>query len=75
MLIINPFAELSKSVPSIAMQLFVITMILLVIIGTFMDILHKKNVKYFFQNARKAKEQAKRVLESGERTSIVLKTY
>ena len=74
MLTINPFSELSRSVPSIAIQLFVITMVLLVIIGTFMDILHKKNVKYFFQNAKKAKKQAKKILESGEKTSIVFKT-
>ena len=44
----NPFAELSLTVPSLLMQLFVITMIALVIIGTVMDIIHKKNVKYFF---------------------------
>ena len=74
MITTNPFAELSVIIPSFAMQLFVITMILLVIIGTIMDILHKKNVKYFFQNAKKAKKQAKRILESGEKTTIVLKT-
>ena len=74
MLTINPFAELTKIIPSIAIQLFVILMILLVIVGTFVDILHKKNVKYFFQNARKAKKQAKKNLSSGEKTSIVFKT-
>ena len=74
MLTVNPFAELARSIPSIAMQLFVIIMIFLVIIGTFMDILHKKNVKYFFQNAKKAKKQAKKILESREKTSIVFKT-
>ena len=56
----NPFAELSLTIPSSLMQLFVITMIALVIIGTVMDIIHKKNVKYFFQNAKKAKLQANR---------------
>ena len=74
MITTNPFAELTATIPSIAMQLFVITMILLVIIGTFMDILHKKNVKYFFQNAQKAKKQAKRNLELGEKTTIIFKT-
>ena len=74
MLTINPFAELTKIIPSIAIQLFVILMILLVIVGTFVDILHKKNVKYFFQNARKAKKQARKDLSSGEKTSIVFKT-
>ena len=42
MILTNPFAELSLSVPSILMQLFVIVMISLVIIGTVMDIIHKK---------------------------------
>ena len=74
MITTNPFAELAATVPSIIIQLFVITMILLVIIGTFMDILHKKNVKYFFQNAKKAKKQAKRTLESGEKISVIFKT-
>ena len=67
MILTNPFAELSLSVPSILMQLFVIVMISLVIIGTVMDIIHKKNVKYFFQNAKKAKLQAKREVGSGEK--------
>ena len=70
----NPFAELSLTVPSLLMQLFVITMIALVIIGTVMDIIHKKNVKYFFQNAKKAKLQAKTEVSAGKKTSIVIKT-
>ena len=74
MLFTNPFAVLSVNVPSIAMQLFVIIMVLLVAIGTIVDILHKKNVKYFFENAKKAKKQAKRTLEIVEKTSILLKT-
>jgi len=49
MISINPFSELSQSVPSIAMQLYVIVMIVLVLIGTLFDIIHKKNVKYFFK--------------------------
>ena len=74
MITINPFSELSQSVPSIAMQLYVIVMIVLVLIGTLFDIIHKKNVKYFFQNAKKAKKQATKTLEVGEKTSVILKT-
>ncbi len=47
----NPFAILAESVPAIAMQSFVIVMGLLVVIGTLIDVIHKKNVKYFFENA------------------------
>ncbi len=52
----NPFSILGESVSPILMQSFVILMGLLVIAGTLMDIIHKKNVKYFFNNAKKAKK-------------------
>ena len=39
-----------------------------------MDIIHKKNVKYFFNNAKKAKKNAKIELTSSQRTSVILKT-
>ena len=74
MLTSNPYSLISQSIPSIFMQFFVLSMILLVIIGTVFDIIHKKNVKYFFENAKKAKKQAKRNLSNSERSSIVLKT-
>ena len=47
---------LSNDIPAIAMQAFVIVMGLLVVLGTLVDIIHKKNVKYFFENAKKAKK-------------------
>ena len=51
----NPFAELSLTFPSFLMQLFVIFMIALVIIGTLMDIIHKKKCKIFFSKCEKSK--------------------
>ena len=74
MIIINPFSELSEFIPSIAMQAFVIMMIILVVAGTVVDMIHKKNVKYFFENAKKAKKQATRTVGIGKKTSIVIKT-
>ena len=56
----NPFSVLSETIPTIVMQSFVIIMGLLVILGTLVDIIHKKNVKYFFENAKKAKKAAKK---------------
>ena len=41
----NPFFVLAESMSPIFMQLFVILMIALIVIGTVMDIIHKKNVK------------------------------
>ena len=74
MITANPFSLLSAYIPSIFMQLFVILMVILLVAGTIFDMIHKKNVKYFFENAKKAKKQAKKELSSSERTSVVLKT-
>ena len=48
MFTINPFAVLSETIPSIFLQSFVVVMIGLIILGSVMDIIHKKNVTYFF---------------------------
>ena len=74
MFTINPFAVLSETIPSIFLQSFVIVMIGLIFVGTVMDIIHKKNVKYFFNNAKKAKKSATRELGTAERVSIIAKT-
>ena len=74
MIIINPFAEVSQFVPSIVMQAFVVLMVVLVVVGTFFEMLHKKNFTYFFQNAKKAKLSATKTLGVGEKASIVIKT-
>ena len=56
MLAYNPFSDLGAIIPSLAMQAFLIAMVLLVIGGVVLDMMHKKNVKYFFENAQKAKK-------------------
>ena len=53
----NPFSTLAETVPSIAMQGFVLAMAAFTLIGVLVDIMHKKNVKYFFENAKKAKKK------------------
>ncbi len=74
MFTINPFSELSQLIPFLVMQVFVVVMIMLVVAGTLMDIVHKKNVKYFFENANRAKKLATNNVNVGKKTSIVLKT-
>ena len=74
MITTNPFSLLSETIPSIALQAFVLVMIGLVAAGTILDIIHKKNVKYFFNNAKKAKKSAKRELGTGERLAVIGKT-
>ncbi len=73
MITTNPFSELSQFVPPIVMQLFVVAMIILVILGTLFDMIHKKNVKYFFENAKKAKKSATRSVHASEKAKIVFK--
>ena len=55
MLETNPFSILSETVPLIGMQSFVIAMVAL----NFLEqlwMIHHKNVKYFFNNAKKQKK-------------------
>ena len=70
----NPFFLISEIIPIGIMQAFVIAMALLVVFGTGLDMLHKKNVLYFFRNAKKAKKSAKIKLTNLKKTSVVLKT-
>ena len=49
----NPFELLGTWISPILLQSFVVLMVALIIIGTLVDIIHKKNVKYFFENAKK----------------------
>ena len=74
MFLINPFSMLAETVPAILMQSFVVVMAVLVIVGTLLDIIHKKNVRYFFENAKKAKLSAKKELTTSERISVISKT-
>jgi hypothetical protein len=73
MFTINPFAELSFITPMI-MQLYVVAMVVLVIVGTIVDMVHKKSAKYFFENAEKAKKAATRKVGGAEKVSIAVKT-
>ena len=73
MFTINPFAELSASIPPGVMQTYLVVMAVLVAAGTLFDIVHKGSAKYFFTNWRKSKNTAKPV-GSGELVSIALKT-
>ncbi len=71
---INPFLTLSESISAFSMQVFLIVMVVLVIGGTVLDMIHKKNVKYFFNNAKKLKEVSKRKVGAVEAATIVTKT-
>lgn len=70
----NPFAELSASVSPAVMQTFVVVMIVLVAVGTLIDVAHKGSARYFFDNWRKSKSQGSRQLSGGELASLAIQT-
>ena len=70
----NPFATLAETIPSIVMQGFVLLMIFLIVAGTVIQMIHHKNITYFFRNAKKAKLSATKVLGAGEKSAVIAKT-
>jgi hypothetical protein len=74
MLSINPFAALSATVSPAAMQTYVVVMILLVVVGTLFEVVHKGSAKYFFQNMRKTKSKGAKQVGGGELVSIAVQT-
>ncbi len=73
-MIANPFADLTAFVSPSAMQAYLVVMFVLVVAGTILDMLHKKSARYFFENARRGKKNAKRTLGAGEKTALAMKT-
>lgn len=74
MLVSNPFADISAVISPALQQGYVVLMFVLVVAGTLFDVVHKGSAKYFFENARRSKREAKRTVEGGEAMSIAVKT-
>ena len=74
MLETNPFSVLAETVSPFAMQTFIIAMIALIALGTIIQMIHHKNLTYFFNNMKKAKLQATREIGAGEKLKIIAKT-
>ena len=70
----NPFLELSGLISPLAMQLYVIAMVILVAGGTILDTLHKKSAQYFFENSEKQKKMSSREVSGSEKVGIAVKT-
>jgi ABC-type multidrug transport system fused ATPase/permease subunit len=74
MLTNNLFSEFSGFIPPVAMQAYVVLMLLLVVGGTLLDVIHKRSAKYFFEAGKKSKESRTRALSGGEKAGIAIKT-
>ncbi len=70
----NPFADLSAFLPPVAMQTYILLMILAVAVGTVADMLHKSSGKYFAQRRQKSQEKATRKLSGADKASLAIKT-
>ena len=70
----NPFSDLSALISPDIMQGYIILMAILVFLGTALDMMHKKSAKYFFENAKKAKANAKRTVGTGEKIGMAVAT-
>ena len=70
----NPFLELAGVISPLAMQIYVIAMVILVAGGTILDTLHKKSAQYFFENSEKQKKMSSREVSGGEKVGIAVKT-
>ena len=71
---VNPFAELSALISPTILQGYIVLMFILVVVGTILDMAHKKSAQYFFENAEQAKKNAKRTLSGGEKVSLAAAT-
>jgi len=70
----NPFSELSDTIPAAVMQIYVVLMFALVVAGTILDMVHKKSATYFFENAEKAKKAGAKPLNGAQMGSIAIRT-
>ena len=74
MLANNPFAALTAFLAPAVMQAYVLVMILLVVVGTLFDVVHKGSASYFFANWRKSKSKGPKQVGGGELVSLAVKT-
>ena len=70
----NPFADLAVFLPPIAMQVYLVLMMVAVAIGTVLDMLHKNSAKFFARQMSESKAAATRKLSGADTVSIAVKT-
>ncbi len=70
----SPFHDLLGFLSPAVMQAYVILMFLAVIAGTVFDVIHKRSAEYFFENAQKARQSARRTVGGGEKAALAVST-
>jgi hypothetical protein len=70
----NPFAAVTDFFSPLAMQIYIVLMVLAVVIGTLLDVYHKGSAIFFAQRKAKSRAAAGRQLSGGETFSLALET-
>jgi hypothetical protein len=70
----NPFAALTDFFPPLVMQAYIVLMILAVVIGTFVDVVHKGSAKFYARRTEESEARAQRRLSGGETVSLAIAT-
>ncbi len=70
----NPFEAVTDFFSPLAMQIYIVLMVLAVMIGTLFDVYHKGSAKFFARRKKKSRAAAERQLSGGETFSLALET-
>lgn len=70
----NPFAAVADFWPPLAMQVYIVLMVLAVVLGTLFDVSHKGSAKFFARRREKSQAAAQRALSGGETFSLAVDT-
>lgn len=74
MFVSNPFALLAEFLPPLVMQVYALLMIVAVVVGTLVDLHHKRSAEFFAGRREKSRRTARRPLSGGETAALALKT-
>jgi hypothetical protein len=74
MLTHNPFSAVTDFLHPLAMQAYVVLMVLAVIVGTLFDVVHKGSATFFARRRAKSNAAAQRRLDGGETFALALET-
>ena len=70
----NPFAAVTDFFSPLAMQIYIVLMVLAVVIGTLFDVYHKGSAKFFAQRKEKSRAAAQKQLSGTETFSLAVET-
>lgn len=70
----NAFADLTAFLPPIAMQAYILLMVVVVVAGTLGDMLHKQSARFFIRQWRRSRAAAKRQINAKENMGLAVRT-